>query len=143
MPLNSDQIDMDIDVEDPAAEVAWLKVELAETYEQIKATKAAAAAAAVQQEPVESIHELKKPKGEAEDKKRGFVLRDTMRLEDDAVMYKEILVRVKTNAIKAGIDFKHEYKNQNKETLGKVFKASWTTMPNDTEHKKELAAYLM
>ncbi|KAK0184584.1 hypothetical protein F5146DRAFT_1074169 [Armillaria mellea] len=65
-----------------------------------------------------------------------------MGLEDDAAMYKEIMARVKTNAIKAGIDFKHEYKNQNKETLGKVFKVSRTAIPNDTDREKKLAAYL-
>ncbi|PBK83846.1 hypothetical protein ARMGADRAFT_1037652 [Armillaria gallica] len=90
--------------------------QLVEALEKVKAITAAASAS--QEEPSEAIQELKKPKGEAGDKKRGFILWDAMGLEDDMAMYKEIMARVKTNAIKAGIDFKHEYKNQNKETLG-------------------------
>ncbi|KAK0221126.1 hypothetical protein EDD85DRAFT_742352, partial [Armillaria nabsnona] len=61
----------------------------------------------------------------------GFILKEAMGLEDDVAMYKKIMARVKTNAIKAGIDFKREYKNQNKETLGKVFKAVGTRFPVD------------
>ncbi|PBK84573.1 hypothetical protein ARMGADRAFT_1088337 [Armillaria gallica] len=160
--LNSDAADvtsMEIEIdEDPVAQVARLKAQLAEALEQIKAVTAAGAGAG-QENAAKTIQELKKPKGKARDKRQGFILKKAMGLEDDVAMYKEIMARVKTNAIKAGIDFKHKYKNQNKETLRKVFKAvhtltlelydshfydiqSRTAMPNNTDHKKELAAYL-
>ncbi|KAK0461539.1 hypothetical protein IW261DRAFT_1576762 [Armillaria novae-zelandiae] len=145
--MNSDMTDinmtgMEIETdEDPATEVMRLKAQLAEALEQVKAVTAAGAG---QGNPAEAIQELKKPKGEAGDKKQGFILKQAIGLEDDVAMYKKIMMRarVKTNTIKAGINFKHEYKNQNKETLGKVFKVSHTVMPNDTDHEKEFAAYL-
>ncbi|KAI5823631.1 hypothetical protein K523DRAFT_366607 [Schizophyllum commune Tattone D] len=81
----------------------------------------------------EVIVPIKRPPGQAGSRKRGYNLRDAMRLsgtKESRRLYRQIINTVHRNCDRYGVDsFEASWKGQEPENLGKVFKAGWRKHP--------------
>ncbi|KAJ7576732.1 hypothetical protein C8J56DRAFT_1061996 [Mycena floridula] len=85
--------------------------------------------------PAEIIERLERPPGESGDKKRGFVLMDTMGLNGNCELYKAIVKSVWVHATAAGLDISFNFREQPAETLTKIFHMGRNKFPYLT-HKR-------
>ncbi|KAJ7933998.1 hypothetical protein B0H13DRAFT_2306027 [Mycena leptocephala] len=65
---------------------------------------------------------LEKPKGEAGDRKKSFVLQTAMGLYDDNETFNAILCSVHANVVRANLDVKQDYCKQDPAKLSAIFK---------------------
>ncbi|KAG5640500.1 hypothetical protein DXG03_008288 [Asterophora parasitica] len=75
---------------------------------------------------------IPKPKGEAGDKRKGFVLQDAMELSGSSekeALYRSILRTTRRNIIRANLDLDEGYKKQDHEKLSQVFKLTRNEQP--------------
>ncbi|KAJ7073434.1 hypothetical protein B0H15DRAFT_935016 [Mycena belliarum] len=98
------------------AELERVKAQLAQALADAQTAKAASTA---QEEDVERIE---RPKGEAGDRKNGFILQDAMKLEDDDQDYRAILRTVHASVGRVGLDFTQDFRQQDPAKLAAVYK---------------------
>ncbi|KAJ7855219.1 hypothetical protein B0H13DRAFT_2578096 [Mycena leptocephala] len=112
--------------DDAQAEITRLRAQLAEVEAANKTLEQRAARGATATEPEEDIVALEKPKGEAGDRKKGFVLIEAMGLEDDPARFLKIQASasnlVHENVIRANLDVRQIYRKQDPAKLAAVFK---------------------
>ncbi|KAJ7826209.1 hypothetical protein B0H14DRAFT_2185964, partial [Mycena olivaceomarginata] len=73
-------------------------------------------------EDTEPVERLERPKGEAGDGKRGFVLQSAMGLDDDRDLFQAIVRSVHTNVVRANVDFTIDFRRQDPAKLAAVYK---------------------
>ncbi|KAG5649569.1 hypothetical protein H0H81_003053 [Sphagnurus paluster] len=89
-------------------------------------------------ENVATITPIVRPKGEAGDKKRGFVLRDAMELSgsrEERAMYAAIVTHSRRSCTRVGLDLEAKFRCQDPEKLGKVFKLNRAAFPYLTKKR--------
>ncbi|KAJ7848002.1 hypothetical protein B0H14DRAFT_2356918, partial [Mycena olivaceomarginata] len=79
----------------------------------------------------EPVERLERPKGEAGDGKRGFVLQSAMGLADDRDLFQAILFQrsVHTNVVRTNIDFTIDFRRQDPAKLAAVYKLVRNSSP--------------
>ncbi|KAJ7799626.1 hypothetical protein B0H14DRAFT_3886010 [Mycena olivaceomarginata] len=95
------------------AELARMKAELAAANEKIARERSS-------REDTEPVERLERPKGEAGDGKRGFVLQSAMGLDDDRDCSRQLCVH--TNVVRANVDFTIDFRRQDPAKLAAVYK---------------------
>ncbi|KAF8193126.1 hypothetical protein K438DRAFT_2132673 [Mycena galopus ATCC 62051] len=127
--------------EDPQLEIARLKAKLAESEAANKNHQAHAARGV---EPArEEIVRLERPKGEAGDRKNGFVLINAMGLEDDPAQFTRIQAALHTNVVRANLDVEVDYRRQDPAKLAAAYKLVrlriklWPVPHNHVKTRKE------
>ncbi|KAJ7466122.1 hypothetical protein FB451DRAFT_1402516 [Mycena latifolia] len=121
-----------VDNDAVAAEIARLTAEIAAMH---KALEECAAGANQDGQTENEITRLEKPKGEAGDRKNGFVLQTSMGLDDDDDQFCAILRSVHTNVARANLDVAEDYRHQDPGKLAAVFRLTRKEHPYLTEKR--------
>ncbi|KAJ6540681.1 hypothetical protein B0H19DRAFT_1269225 [Mycena capillaripes] len=86
-------------------------------------------------QPQEDIVRLEKPKGEAGDAKRGFILRTAMDLEDEPEEFNAIQRSLHTNVARVNLDVAQDFRRQDPAKTAALFKLMRKAHPYLTEKR--------
>ncbi|KAJ6462063.1 hypothetical protein DFH09DRAFT_1296188 [Mycena vulgaris] len=115
-------------------EIERLTAMLAEAQKTLE-DQAARGAGTAASESQEAIVRIEKPKGEAGDRKKGFVLQTAMELNDDQDTFDAILRSVHDHVARANLDVTQDYRNQDPAKIAAVFKLTRKAHPYLTEKR--------